>query len=107
MRKTQLPWEFEDDSVCADTYRLNRDQGDKPICEEREGNVEFMNCACNEYESDKEIIKELVEALEGIVDHDLCSFDHHGYCQTHFSGSLPCLMNKARQILEKGKEMMV
>lgn len=44
---------------------------------------------------------EVVEALRGLVDDEECSFDHHGYCQTHFSGSMPCLMEKARKALKK------
>jgi hypothetical protein len=41
----------------------------------------------------------LVKALESLVDEEECSFDHHGYCQTHFSGSSPCVMEEARKVL--------
>ena len=46
---------------------------------------------------------EMLEALEGIVDYDLCEFDHHGYCQTHNSISTPCYMDNIRQIIAKAK----
>lgn len=46
-------------------------------------------------------VKLLVEALESLIDDEECSFDHHGYCQTHFSGSSPCVMDMARKTLKR------
>ena len=47
----------------------------------------------------KRICEPLVKALESLIDDEECSSDHHGYCQTHFSGSSPCLMAEARKTL--------
>lgn len=44
-------------------------------------------------------LKRCREALDSLIDDDDCRFDHHGYCQTHFSGSSPCVMETARQAL--------
>ena len=44
-------------------------------------------------------LKRCREALDGLIDDDDCRFDHHGYCQTHFSGSSPCVMETARKAL--------
>lgn len=46
------------------------------------------------------ILRILVQGLIGLIDYEACSFDHHGYCQTHFSGSSPCLMVEARKALK-------
>ncbi len=48
----------------------------------------------------EERIKELEEALESLTDDEACSLDHHGYCQTHFSGSAPCVMAEAKRVLK-------
>lgn len=41
----------------------------------------------------------LREMLDGFIDDEPCTFDHHGYCQTHFSGATPCYMAEARAYL--------
>lgn len=46
-------------------------------------------------------VKPLVKALKSLIDDDECSLDHHGYCQTHFSGSSPCVMDMARKALKR------
>ena len=51
--------------------------------------------------ADREIIlKPYVEALHSLTDDDECSLDHHGYCQTHFSGSSPCLNKTALDLIK-------
>ena len=47
-------------------------------------------------------IKELEAALVGLVDAEECTYDHHGYCQTHRLNK-PCEMAIAREALEDGK----
>lgn len=46
---------------------------------------------------------ELLEACKSLVDDEKCRFDHHGYCQTHFSGSSPCLNQLAKQAIAKAE----
>jgi hypothetical protein len=48
----------------------------------------------------KECNRELVRALEGLVDDEPCRYDHHGYCQTHRLNN-PCEMQVARAALKK------
>lgn len=38
----------------------------------------------------------LREVLFGFIDDEPCWYDHHGYCQAHFSGEIPCYMAEAR-----------
>lgn len=47
--------------------------------------------------------KEIVDMLEPLLDDDTCSFDHHGYCQTHYGGSQPgvCDVEKARVFVKE------
>lgn len=51
-------------------------------------------------EKDKKL-SELVQLLESYLDDDECSFDHHGYCQTHFGGSEPgkCRNTVAKEVV--------
>jgi hypothetical protein len=41
------------------------------------------------------------QLLLDLVEHedDPCSYDHHGYCQTHGPGEIPCTIATARQFL--------
>lgn len=55
----------------------------------------------SEQDGEGEAVKELVEALKSLTDDEPCSFDHHGYCQTHFSGSSPCLNAEALKLISK------
>jgi hypothetical protein len=47
-------------------------------------------------EADKVTLRGLVEELH---DEDPCSYDHHGYCQTHSLGKFPCPHTRARAAL--------
>ena len=47
-------------------------------------------------------LREQREALEAFVTDestDPCWFDHHGYCQAHGPGPIPCHMQVARDLL--------
>jgi len=50
-------------------------------------------------------VKEMVGALNDLVDDELCEFDHHGYCQTHGWAGSPCPHRRGREILN-GKRMV-
>ena len=67
----------------------------------RNSAIDACKKAYEEAQPSSSVNAEVVEALRGLVDDEECSFDHHGYCQTHFSGSMPCLMEKARKALKK------
>lgn len=67
----------------------------------RNSAIDACKKAYEEAQPASSVNAEVVEALRGLVDDEECSFDHHGYCQTHFSGSMPCLMEKARKALKK------
>lgn len=41
----------------------------------------------------------LRDALRALVDDEPCSFDHHGYCQVHGPGGIPCEMQVAHDAL--------
>ena len=45
----------------------------------------------------------LVDALKAFVDDEECSFDHHGYCQTH-GVTKPCINAEARAVLNEVAE---
>ena len=49
------------------------------------------------------LIDTLAELLETHTDDDECSFDHHGYCQTHF-GDNPCRNVLAKHVLDEVKK---
>ena len=44
-------------------------------------------------------VERLRGALRGLVDNEPCHYDHHGYCQSHGPGSIPCEMEVARAAL--------
>jgi hypothetical protein len=46
--------------------------------------------------------KEYTDILEDLIDEDECSYDHHGYCQTHswFETEPKCPHARAKAILE-------
>lgn len=45
-------------------------------------------------------LDELVAAARGLVDDEACTFDHHGYCQTHWSPNDDgCVMERMRAAL--------
>lgn len=46
--------------------------------------------------------KEQWKLLESLVDDEPCSYDHHGYCQTHFLHAKPCPYEVV-QTLKKNK----
>lgn len=45
--------------------------------------------------------RDALEILEGFTDDEGCSYDHHGFCQTHYSGGNgeKCLHEEARELL--------
>lgn len=62
-------------------------------------------------EVERETYKEVAELLYQLTDEEECSFDHHGYCQTHswFSSEEKCVNKRALEYLSylkrsEGKE---
>lgn len=57
----------------------------------------------NELVESHEALRACVVALEAalavVVDDDECVFDHHGMCQTHGPGPIPCQVATARAVL--------
>lgn len=47
-------------------------------------------------------INALLDLIEELVDPDDCWFDHHGNCQAHGCISQPCVMQRAKEIVDKG-----
>ncbi|MDE1867089.1 MAG: hypothetical protein KGI08_05200 [Thaumarchaeota archaeon] len=45
------------------------------------------------------LFEEMVGILKRFVDNEPCSFDHHGYCQTH-GVTMPCINEQAKQLLD-------
>ena len=45
--------------------------------------------------------KFLIELLRELTDNEVCSYDHHGYCQTHFLSEKPCPNETAIKVFEK------
>lgn len=64
--------------------------------EECKANAQRIVQCCNAHDS-------LVEALKAYIDDEPCSFDHHGFCQTH-SLSQPCRNEKAKQALAQAEK---
>ena len=46
-------------------------------------------------------LAEALDALYAVTDDDPCRYDHHGYCQTHGPGAIPCSTAVARDLLRK------
>jgi hypothetical protein len=65
----------------------------------RHSDTEWIVAAHNSFPSLDAELTRLRKALEGLVDDEPCCFDHHGYCQTHGPGPIPCQMAVARAAL--------
>lgn len=47
-------------------------------------------------------MSELEWAALQLADGEVCHYDHHGYCQTHFLHEKPCPMEVINKFYEKG-----
>lgn len=60
-----------------------------------------------EYEN---VLNEAIELLEEQMDDEPCSYDHHGYCQTHWGGTDEdptfCGMKKSKKVIQKCKALL-
>lgn len=60
-----------------------------------------------EYEN---ALNEAIELLEDQLDDEPCSYDHHGYCQTHWGGTdedpTLCGMKRSKKVIEKCKALL-
>lgn len=60
-----------------------------------------------EYEN---VLNEAIELLEEQIDDEPCSYDHHGYCQTHWGGTDEdptfCGMKKSKEVIQKCKALL-
>jgi len=50
------------------------------------------------------ITQSLLDLLSELVQDDDCSYDHHGYCQTHGLLPYPCANGRAREVMKAWKE---
>lgn len=46
-------------------------------------------------------LNELIAVLEDLIDSEACSYDHHGYCQSHSLHEKPCPHERAKKLLAK------
>lgn len=44
--------------------------------------------------------RELLRTIVAAQGDDACSYDHHGYCQTHYLHEQPCPVEQARDLLD-------
>lgn len=59
--------------------------------------LETINKLRDERDSARAQVAALKAVLLPFLDDEPCSFDHHGYCQTHGVTS-PCIMLRARKV---------
>jgi len=84
-------------TVCKYDWNIGNEMNPLFSKEQKEANAEFIVKACNSYESNQQTIKELVEALEGVV-----SAEWEGNTFDVFPEFEP-VWNKALEALERAK----
>jgi hypothetical protein len=73
---------------------------EKPLYLYTVKDIEALRDILNQQAQELEIAREVIQDL---VDEEYCSYDHHGYCQTHawFSTDIECPHKRGRKFLEK------
>ena len=60
--------------------------------------VKFFN---EKMSADKSELKEAIEFLEVTVNNEPCRCNHHGYCEDHIGGMIPCYNNQVKDFLKR------
>ena len=76
-------------ALCADIERGQR---------YNEMQIKYI-AAKGAYNTCRPLLNAAVRLLDEHVDDETCSYDHHGYCQTHRLGDKPCEMERTRIFL--------